>query len=101
MKEHNERRAYNKRHRHATPPAPVCPPLCLTVFGHYSESISTLTKSKGQMELPRSCRKKRLRDATNSFRLYQCRPAKIRIVNRESRGPEIPVMSWRKTPATR
>jgi hypothetical protein len=45
MKEHDKCRAYNKRRRHATPPAPVCPPLCLTVFGHYSESISTLTKS--------------------------------------------------------
>jgi hypothetical protein len=51
MKEHDECRAYNKRRRHATPPAPVCPPLCLTVFGHYSESISTLTKSKVQMTL--------------------------------------------------
>jgi len=46
MKEHDEGRAYDKRRRHATPPAPVCPSLCLTVFGHYSESISTLTKSK-------------------------------------------------------
>ena len=52
MKEQNESCAYNKRRRHATPPAPVCPPLCLTVFGHYSESISTLTKSKVQMTLP-------------------------------------------------
>jgi hypothetical protein len=46
MKEHGEGRAYDKRRRHATPPAPVCSSLCLTVFGHYSESISTLTKSK-------------------------------------------------------
>jgi hypothetical protein len=46
MKEHDEGRAYNKRRRHATPPAPVCLSRCLTVFGHYSESISTLTKSK-------------------------------------------------------
>src|SRR6266540_3051985 len=52
MKEHDECRAYNKRRRHSTPPAPVCPPLCLTVFGHYSESISTLTKSKEQMTRP-------------------------------------------------
>ena len=54
MKEHDEGRAYNKRRRHSTPPAPVCPSLCLTVFGHYSESISTLTKSKVQMTLPDS-----------------------------------------------
>jgi len=46
MKEQDECRAYNKRRRHPPPPAPVCPPLCLTVLGHYSESISTLTKSK-------------------------------------------------------
>jgi hypothetical protein len=46
MKEHEQGRAYEKRRRHATPLAPVCPSLCLTVFGHYSESISTLTKSK-------------------------------------------------------
>jgi len=46
MKESDDRHAYNKRRRHATPPAPVCPRLCLTVFGHYTESISTLTKSK-------------------------------------------------------
>jgi hypothetical protein len=46
MKEHDEGRAYDKRRRRATPPAPVSPSLCLTVFGHYSESISTLTKSK-------------------------------------------------------
>jgi hypothetical protein len=52
MKQPDEGRAYNKRRRHATPPAPVCPPLCLTVFGHHSESISTLTKSKEQMTCP-------------------------------------------------
>ena len=49
MKERDDCRAYNKRRRHATPPAPVCSPLCLTVCGHYSESISTITKSKVQM----------------------------------------------------
>ena len=51
MKEHDQGSAYKKRRRHATPPAPVCSSLFLTVFGHYSESISTLTKSKGQMEI--------------------------------------------------
>ena len=47
MKKRDKCRANNKRRHHATPPAPVFSSLCLTVFGHHSESIGTLTKSNG------------------------------------------------------
>jgi len=46
MKEREERYAYSKRRRRATPPSFRRPRVSLTVFGHESDSISTLRKSK-------------------------------------------------------
>ena len=53
MKESDECRAYNKRRHHATPPASVCSPLCLTVLGHYSESISHPNKEQSANDTAR------------------------------------------------
>ena len=46
MRNCQEHRAQSKRYRRAMPPPFLRLSVCLTVFGHYSESISTLTKSK-------------------------------------------------------
>jgi hypothetical protein len=46
MKNCEKRHAYSKRRRCTAPPASVRLHLCLTVFGHQSDCISTLTKSK-------------------------------------------------------
>src|SRR4030095_1466884 len=51
MENCQKRHAHSKRRRRATPWSPR-PRLCLTVFGHQSDFISTLTKKKGQMTLP-------------------------------------------------
>src|SRR5205823_9348172 len=46
MKNCEKRHAYSKRRRCTAPPASVRLRLWLTVFGHQSDCISTLTKSK-------------------------------------------------------
>src|SRR5207244_59531 len=51
MKDCEKRHAHSKRRGCATPPASRRLCLCLTVFGHQSDCISTLTKSKEQMTL--------------------------------------------------
>ena len=45
MKNRQKRHAHSKRRCNATPPAPLSLRLCLTIFGHCNDSISTLTKS--------------------------------------------------------
>ena len=46
MKDHDQRREYSKRHYRATQPLPVPLRVCLRVFGHQGDCISTLIKSK-------------------------------------------------------
>jgi len=48
MENGQKRHAHGKRRPRATPWS-ACPRLCLTVFGHQSDFISTLTKRKAQM----------------------------------------------------
>jgi len=48
MENCQKRHAHSKR-RHCATPWSARLRLCLTVFGHYGDCISTLTKKKGQM----------------------------------------------------
>jgi hypothetical protein len=48
MKDCEKRHAHSKRRRCATPPVSGRLRLCLTIFGHQGDSISTLTKSKSR-----------------------------------------------------
>jgi len=45
MKNRQKRHAHSKRRCNATQHTPVSLRLCLTIFGHCNDSISTLTKS--------------------------------------------------------
>ena len=51
MENCEKRHAHSKRRRRTTPPSFLRLRLCLTVFGHQSDCISTLTKSKEEKAL--------------------------------------------------